>query len=62
VISYLTVYSERLVSAHIEYTQVLLDVNDKVRFNIKIKLDVYVGCDENGDSGDPNNWVLVAME
>ena len=61
-ITNLAVHSDRLVSAHIEYTQVLLDENDKARFNIKIKLDIYVGCGAKDDGADPNSWVLVAME
>ena len=52
------VYSENLVSAHIEYTQTLYDANNKIRFRIPIKLDVFIGCDD-ADKGD---WRLVNVE
>lgn len=53
-----TVYSEDLVSAHIEYTQTLYDKNDKVRFRIPIKLDVFMGRTGGADG----KWLLVNVE
>ena len=51
------VYSEDLVSFHAEYTQVLYDANNKVRFRIKIKLDVYAGRDK-----ETGKWYLLDIQ
>ena len=51
------VYSEDLVSFHAEYTQVLYDANNKVRFRIKIKLDVYAGRDK-----ETGTWYLLDIQ
>ena len=54
----LTVWSEQLVSAHIEYTQTLYDEKDKVRFRFPIKLDVFIGQ----TAGETPRWLLVNVE
>ena len=60
-ISYFTVWSENLVSAHVEYTQELRSETDRVNFRIKIPLDVYIGCDD-ASKGKDADWRLISVE
>ncbi len=56
-----TVISDRLISVHIEYEQ-LLYRGTKVHKRIPFKFDIYVGCGKSADTQDPESWRLVSVE
>ena len=51
------VYSEDLVSFHIEYTQYLYAADNSIRFRISIKIDVFAGRDASN-----GKWYLINVE
>ena len=61
-ITELTVISDNLVSAHIEFNQSLRSEKDKTYNDIRIKLTVYIGCDRVPKGDDKSAWLLVHVE
>ncbi|MBO4423627.1 MAG: hypothetical protein J5879_09320 [Clostridia bacterium] len=61
-VSNVTVLSEQLVYADISYNQALCGEDGKVNHRVKIKLRVYLGCDERPSGTDTSVWRLVAVE
>lgn len=57
----LTVLSDNLVAAQIEFNQSLRSATDRTYDDIKIELTVYVGCSKVPAGTDKSAWLLVSV-